>query len=148
MIKSTLRFDDVGVVPGLLPLIRAVQRSHMWSRKRSERRPGNEANVCVHVCEGVRLLVGTYVTGSVKRDLNSLFKMRVLQRSVFPQHFAQSKSNMGVLRRRRYCTIRVVQGGVHGICDRGEFFKKWHYYEGAYLQKGGSFRLLVWDGIS
>jgi len=28
------------------------------------------------------------------------------------------------------------------------FFEKWHYYEGAYHQNGGSFRLLVWNGIS
>jgi len=55
------------------------------------------ACVCaVHAC--------TYVTGSEKRDLNSLFKMRVLQRSVFPQCFAQSKWNTGVLRRRRCCS--------------------------------------------
>jgi len=45
-----------------------------------------------------------YVTGSVKRDLNLLFKMRVLQRSVFPQRYAQSKSNTVVLRRRRSCS--------------------------------------------
>ena len=42
MIESTLRFDDVDV-PGLLPLLRVVQRSHMRSRKRSGRQPGNEA---------------------------------------------------------------------------------------------------------
>jgi len=45
-----------------------------------------------------------YVTGSEKRDLNSLFKMRVLQRSVFPQRFMQSKWNTDVLRRRRCCS--------------------------------------------
>ena len=44
MIESTLRFDDVEDVPGLLPLLRAVQRSHMRSREQSGRRPGNEAN--------------------------------------------------------------------------------------------------------
>jgi len=33
MIESTLRFDDVLVVPGPLPLLQAVQRSHMQSRK-------------------------------------------------------------------------------------------------------------------
>ena len=45
MIESTctLRFDDVEDVPGLLPLLRAVQRSRMRSRERSGRRPGNEA---------------------------------------------------------------------------------------------------------
>ena len=44
MIESTLQIDDVGVVPGLLPLLLAVQRSRMQSRKWSGRRPGNEAN--------------------------------------------------------------------------------------------------------
>ena len=43
MIESTLRFDDVEVMPGLLPLLQAVQRSRMQSRKQSVRRPGNEA---------------------------------------------------------------------------------------------------------
>ena len=32
MIESTLRFDDVGVVPGFLLLLRAVQKSPMWSK--------------------------------------------------------------------------------------------------------------------
>ena len=45
MIKPTLRFDDVEDILGLLPLLRAVQRSHMRSRKRSGRRPGNEARL-------------------------------------------------------------------------------------------------------
>ena len=49
MIDFTLRFDDVGIVPGLLLLLRAVQRSRMQSRKWSERWPGNEAT-CVYVC--------------------------------------------------------------------------------------------------
>ena len=44
--------------------------------------------VCVCVCVGGGEV---NVTGSEKRDLNLVFKMRVLQRSVFPQHFAQSK---------------------------------------------------------
>jgi len=44
MIKSTLRFDDVEDIPGLLPLLRAVQRSHMQSRERSGKQPGNKAN--------------------------------------------------------------------------------------------------------
>jgi len=43
MIESTLRFDDVEDIPGLLLLLWAVQRSHMQSRERSGRRPGNEA---------------------------------------------------------------------------------------------------------
>jgi len=43
MIESTLWFNDVEVVPGLLPLLRVVQRSRMWSRERSGRWPGNEA---------------------------------------------------------------------------------------------------------
>jgi len=43
MIESTLRFDDVEDVPGLLLLLRVVQRSRMRSRKRSGRQPGNEA---------------------------------------------------------------------------------------------------------
>jgi len=37
MTKSTLGFDDIGVVPGRLLLLRAVQRSHMWSKKWSWR---------------------------------------------------------------------------------------------------------------
>jgi len=48
-----------------------------------------------------------YVTRSVKRDLKSLFKMHVLQRSVFPQCYVQSKSNVGVLQRRRCCSNKV-----------------------------------------
>ena len=43
MIESTLRFDDVEDIPGLLPLLWAVQSSRMWSRERSGRPPGNEA---------------------------------------------------------------------------------------------------------
>jgi len=43
MIESTLQFDDVEVIPGLLLLLPAVQRSHMRSRERSGRWPGNEA---------------------------------------------------------------------------------------------------------
>ena len=43
MIESTLQFDDVEDVPGLLPLLRVVQRSRMLSRERSGRQPGNEA---------------------------------------------------------------------------------------------------------
>ena len=35
-IKSTLWFDDVGVVPGPLPLLRAVQSSCIQSRKQRE----------------------------------------------------------------------------------------------------------------
>ena len=42
MAVSTLQFDDVGVVPDLLP---GVQRSCMRLKKRSRRRPGNEAKV-------------------------------------------------------------------------------------------------------
>jgi len=45
MIESTLRFDDVEDIPGLLPLLRAVQRSRMRSKEKSRRRPGNEANL-------------------------------------------------------------------------------------------------------
>jgi len=48
MIKSTLRFDDVEDVPGLLSLLWAVQRSRMRSRERSGRRPGNEARITEH----------------------------------------------------------------------------------------------------
>jgi len=43
MIESILQFDDVEDIPGLLPLLRAFQRSRMRSRERSRRRPGNEA---------------------------------------------------------------------------------------------------------
>ena len=43
MIESTLWFDDVEVIPGLLPLLQTVQRSHMQSREQSRRQPGNEA---------------------------------------------------------------------------------------------------------
>ena len=32
MIESTLRFDDIEVIPGLLPLLWVVQRSRMQSR--------------------------------------------------------------------------------------------------------------------
>jgi len=35
MIESTLQFDDVEDIPGLLPLLWAVQRSRMRSRERS-----------------------------------------------------------------------------------------------------------------
>jgi len=44
MIESTLQFDDVEDIPGLLPLLRAVQKSHMRSKEWSGRRPGHEAN--------------------------------------------------------------------------------------------------------
>jgi len=37
MIESTLRVDDVEIMPGLLPLLRAVQRSHIYAVKRTER---------------------------------------------------------------------------------------------------------------
>ena len=43
MIESTLQFDDLEVIPGLLPLLPVVQRSLMWSREWSRRWPGNEA---------------------------------------------------------------------------------------------------------
>jgi len=43
MIEFTLQFDDVEVIPGLLPLLWAVQRSRMQSREWSGRWPGNEA---------------------------------------------------------------------------------------------------------
>ena len=36
--------DDVEDIPGLLSLLRTVQRSCMQSRERSGRRPGNEAS--------------------------------------------------------------------------------------------------------
>ena len=48
MIESTLWFDDIEDVPGLLSLLQAVQRSPMWSRERSGRRPGNEASLGGH----------------------------------------------------------------------------------------------------
>ena len=43
-IESTMRFDDVEVigVPGLLPLLLAVQRSRMRSRKRSRSGSGRQ----------------------------------------------------------------------------------------------------------
>ena len=62
-----------------------------------------------------------YVTGSVKRDLNLLFKMRVLQRSVFPQRYAQSKSNTGVLRRRRQFENRQKLK-IPGKCELRSLF--------------------------
>ena len=43
MIESTLRFDGIEVIPGLLPLLQVVQRSCMRSRERSGWRPRNEA---------------------------------------------------------------------------------------------------------
>ena len=44
IIESTLRCDDVEDIPGLLPLLQAVQRTYMRSREWSGRRPGNEAS--------------------------------------------------------------------------------------------------------
>lgn len=43
MIEPTLWFDDVGIVPDLLLPRQLVQRSHVQSRKQSERWPWNEA---------------------------------------------------------------------------------------------------------
>jgi len=76
-----LQFDDVGVVPGLLSLLLAVQRSHIQLRKQSGRQPGNEAISTPlvfdhsqykyiggrparfgHVCD-IRCTEGTYVGG-------------------------------------------------------------------------------------
>ena len=45
IITETELIDDVEVIPGLLPLLRAVQRSRMRSRKWSGRQPGKEANL-------------------------------------------------------------------------------------------------------
>jgi len=42
------------------------------------------------------------------------------------------------------CAIREFRGGVHGVCNRSEFFEKWHYYESAYLRNGESYGLLAW----
>ena len=47
MIESTLRFDDVEDIPDPLPLLQAVQRSHMWTREGNGRWPGNEATVAI-----------------------------------------------------------------------------------------------------
>ena len=44
MIESTLWFDDIEVIPGLLPLLRAVQWSRMRSKEWSRKWPGNEAS--------------------------------------------------------------------------------------------------------
>ena len=94
----------------------------------------------------------------VKRDCIWRFEIRILQGSVFLQRYVQPESNVGVLCR-RYCfstdldmksldyIVRELQGRVHGICNRSEFFEKWHYYEGTYPWNGESIRLLVWDGI-
>jgi len=57
MIESTLRFDDVEDVPGLLPLLRAVQRSRMRSREWSWRWPGNEATIPPHVYPTFRYVI-------------------------------------------------------------------------------------------
>ena len=38
-----------------------------------------------------------YVTRFAKRDNILHFEMRILQRSVFPQHYVQSKPNVGVM---------------------------------------------------
>ena len=46
-IESNLQFDDVEDIPGLLPLLRVVQRSRMRSREWSGRRPRNEAIVAL-----------------------------------------------------------------------------------------------------
>jgi len=47
VLESTLRFDDVEDIPGLLPLVQVVQRSRMQSREWSGRWPGNEAKVSI-----------------------------------------------------------------------------------------------------
>jgi len=48
IIESTLWFDDVGVLPGLLPLFWVVKGQCMQSRKWSGRQPGNEASQRLH----------------------------------------------------------------------------------------------------
>ena len=73
MIKSTLRFDDVRVVSDLLPLLWVLQRSPMWSRKRSGRwwlgRPISELLPDVF---NILLQGGLVVSGSLPlvRDTN------------------------------------------------------------------------------
>jgi len=52
MMESTLWFDDVEVIPGLLPLFWTVQRSHMRSGEQSGRRPGNETTFHTEACSG------------------------------------------------------------------------------------------------
>ena len=56
MVESTLWFDDVGVVQGLLQLLPAVQRSRMWSRKWIRRQPGNEVTSLLY---GVKIHSGS-----------------------------------------------------------------------------------------
>jgi len=66
-----------------------------YNRSRSRVQSTNYQNVMQEfIVQGTEVENScTYVTRSVKRDLNSLFKMHVLQRSVFPQCYEQSKSN-------------------------------------------------------
>ena len=45
MIESTLQFDDIEVIPGLFPLLWAVERSRMRLRGWSRIWPGNKATV-------------------------------------------------------------------------------------------------------
>jgi len=69
MIESTLWFDDVEVIPGLLPFLWAVQRSHMRSRKRSRRPPENEAmhlSVCHSDCQSMQKRKENLQTGQAK----------------------------------------------------------------------------------
>ena len=71
-----------------------------WKRTEERGRKGRG------VLSQVRLLATRdliYIYTYIKRDHIPHIKMHILQRSVFPQHSAQSKSNAGVLCRRNCC---------------------------------------------
>jgi len=61
-----LWFDDVEDTPGLLPLLQAVQRSHMQSKKQRRRKPGNWCGLYCWVVGDWCLywVVGTVVVGN------------------------------------------------------------------------------------
>jgi len=99
--------------------------------------------------EGVGMHTYIVVTGFARRGHIPHFETRVFQRRIFPQHCAQSKSNVDVLQRRWCCSWH--RNEVLGLCHQGvvgwssqhlrlgRVFEKWHYYEGTYPRNGGSF---------
>ena len=86
MIESTCRFYDIEVIPGLLPLLRAVQRSRMRSRERSGRWPGNEAKALL-------------------RTQNAVFVINGLAASL--AHFTQISNRWVMIRATNCCINRV-----------------------------------------
>ena len=91
MIKSTLWFDDIGVVPGLLPASLAVQRSCMRSRKWSGRRPGNEASCAYFIAEAIHLqAVGRYTELIITAGQRT--NVRLLMRNVFSRYLLSGQN--------------------------------------------------------